>query len=93
MFRLNGKLVNLFSIKDLVDLKSSCPPELQQTDVSVLGNVTFIEACKLYARRSASGATCDCKSECATKHCPCKKAGVSCYMHKVYLGKFRNFHF
>ncbi|CAF0884341.1 unnamed protein product [Didymodactylos carnosus] len=45
-----GKLVSLFSVQDLVDLKSSCPQELRQTDVNALGNVTFIEACKLYAQ-------------------------------------------
>ncbi|CAF1366379.1 unnamed protein product, partial [Didymodactylos carnosus] len=73
-----GKLLNLFPVQDLVDLKSSCPQELRQTDVNALDNVTFIEACKLYARGSVSGSTCDCKSKCATKHCPCKKAGVPC---------------
>ncbi|CAF4511579.1 unnamed protein product, partial [Didymodactylos carnosus] len=43
------KLLNLFSVQDHVDLKSSCPQELRQTDVSALDNGTFIEACKLYA--------------------------------------------
>ncbi|CAF1373824.1 unnamed protein product [Didymodactylos carnosus] len=65
VFRLScqyGKLLNLFSVQDLVDLKSSCPQELRQTDVNALDNVTFIEACKLYARGSVSSSTCDCKT-------------------------------
>ncbi|CAM4916195.1 unnamed protein product [Rotaria socialis] len=37
-----------------------CPVELKQLVIDNLKDITFIEACKLYARASASGRTCDC---------------------------------
>ncbi|CAF1475296.1 unnamed protein product, partial [Didymodactylos carnosus] len=73
-----GKLQNAFSVENFVDLKSACPQELKQLNVHELKDISFIEACKLYVRGAVSGSTCDCKSKCATKHCPCKKANVSC---------------
>ncbi|CAF4463262.1 unnamed protein product [Rotaria sp. Silwood2] len=73
-----GKLENTFAIEHLVDLKSACPQELKQLTIDDLQDITMIEACKLYVRGSISGSTCDCKGKCATKQCPCKKAGVSC---------------
>ncbi|CAF4617305.1 unnamed protein product [Rotaria socialis] len=53
-----------------------CPVELKQLVIDNLKGITFIEACKLYARASASGRTCDCKGKCVSKQCPCKKNGV-----------------
>ncbi|CAF1651606.1 unnamed protein product, partial [Didymodactylos carnosus] len=69
---------NALSVENLVDLKSACPQELKQPDVDELKDISFIEACILYERGAVSGSVCDCKSKCATKHCPCKKASVSC---------------
>ncbi|CAF1196904.1 unnamed protein product, partial [Didymodactylos carnosus] len=51
-------------------LRAACPQELKQLHVDELNDISFIEACKLYVRGAASGSTCDCKSKCATKHCP-----------------------
>ncbi|CAF0887681.1 unnamed protein product [Didymodactylos carnosus] len=72
-----GKLQNAFSVENIIDLKSACPQELKQLNVHELKDISFIEACKLYVRGAVSD-TCDCKSKCATKHCPCKKANVPC---------------
>ncbi|CAF1170615.1 unnamed protein product, partial [Didymodactylos carnosus] len=73
-----GKLVSSFTVESLIPLKHVCPSELKAVDIAELENITLIEACKLFIRGSVSGATCDCKSQCATKHCPCKKANVKC---------------
>ncbi|CAF1036755.1 unnamed protein product [Didymodactylos carnosus] len=73
-----GKLVSSFTAESLVSLKAVCPSELKSVDPAELKSITLIEACKLFVRGSVSGATCDCKSQCATKHCSCKKANVNC---------------
>ncbi|CAF1107950.1 unnamed protein product, partial [Didymodactylos carnosus] len=67
----------LISGDHLVELKSSCPEVLKELNIGELTDISFIEACKLFARGSASGTTRDCKSKCATKHYPCKRAGVA----------------
>jgi hypothetical protein len=71
-----GKLENLYSAEHLVDLKMACPEELKQLVLDDLDNITFVEACKLYARASITGHTCDCKGKCNTRQCRCKKMGV-----------------
>ncbi|CAF1200010.1 unnamed protein product, partial [Didymodactylos carnosus] len=43
-----GKLQNVFSVENLVDLKSACPQELKQLNVHELKDISFIEACKLH---------------------------------------------
>ncbi|CAF0810356.1 unnamed protein product [Didymodactylos carnosus] len=73
-----GEIQNLYTVESLVDLKSSCPTQLKSVDFSKLDGITFTEACKLFVRGAISGKTCDCKGECNTKHCPCKKQGVFC---------------
>ncbi|CAF1494586.1 unnamed protein product [Didymodactylos carnosus] len=81
IFRLTcqyGILTNTFSVGEVIDLKSACPKPLKETDVEDLENITFIEACKLFVRGSVSRSTCDCKTKCATKKCPCRKAAVAC---------------
>ncbi len=49
----------------------SCPEELKQLVIDDLGDITFIEACKLYVRASTTGRTCDCKGKCFTRQGPC----------------------
>ncbi|CAF1544156.1 unnamed protein product, partial [Didymodactylos carnosus] len=74
-----GLLQNKFSIESLIDLRSACPDELKSLNVFELDKeISLIEASKLFVRGSVSGATCDCKSQCATRHCPCRKANVAC---------------
>ncbi|CAF1155664.1 unnamed protein product [Didymodactylos carnosus] len=73
-----GKLQNSYTVESLIDLKEACPADLKAIDVEELEDISFIEACKLYVRSAVNGVTCDCKSQCATKHCPCKKSNVAC---------------
>ncbi|CAF1358366.1 unnamed protein product [Didymodactylos carnosus] len=73
-----GKLVTTYTAESLVDLKSSCLQELRAINLDQLADIKFIEACKLLARGSISGKTCDCKGQCQTKLCSCKKQGVYC---------------
>ncbi|CAF1445148.1 unnamed protein product [Didymodactylos carnosus] len=73
-----GKLQNSYTVESLIDLKEACPADLKTIDVEELEDISFIEACKLYVRSAVNGVTCDCKSQCATKHCPCKKSNVAC---------------
>ncbi|CAF5222111.1 unnamed protein product, partial [Rotaria magnacalcarata] len=75
---LIGKLENIYSVENRVDLKRIYPVELKQLVVDNLKDITFIEACKFYVRASTSGRTCDCKGKCASKQCPCKKDEVFC---------------
>ncbi|CAF1385994.1 unnamed protein product [Didymodactylos carnosus] len=64
---------------NLVGLRTACPDDLKNSDVFELEDeITLIEASKLFVRGAVSGATCDFKTKCATKHCSCKKAGVAC---------------
>ncbi|CAF1648437.1 unnamed protein product [Didymodactylos carnosus] len=74
-----GLLSTRFTIESLVDLRTACSDELKNLDVFELKDeITLIEASKLFICGAVSGATCDCKTTCATKHCPYKKAGVTC---------------
>ncbi|CAF0800118.1 unnamed protein product [Didymodactylos carnosus] len=71
-------LQNSYTVESLIDLKEACPADLKAIDVEELDDISFIEACKLYVRGALNAVTCDCKSQCATKHCPCKKLNVAC---------------
>ncbi|CAF1596020.1 unnamed protein product [Didymodactylos carnosus] len=73
-----GEIQNWYTIESLVDLRSSCPSQLKSIDINNLDGITFIEACKLFVRGAVNGATCDCKGQCDTKHCTCKKKDVFC---------------
>ncbi|CAF1363369.1 unnamed protein product [Adineta steineri] len=73
-----GKLVNTYSVEQLVDLKLVYPDKLKQLVIDDLNDITFIEACKLYVRTSTTGQTCDCKGKCVTRQCPCKRMIVFC---------------
>ncbi|CAF1569839.1 unnamed protein product, partial [Didymodactylos carnosus] len=57
---------------------AACPVELKSLKLDELKDIRIIEASKLFVRGSINGATCDCKSLCAAKHSPCKKANVKC---------------
>ncbi|CAF0867109.1 unnamed protein product [Didymodactylos carnosus] len=74
-----GFLQNKFSIESIIDLISACPDELKSLNVFELHKeISLIEATKLFVRGSVSGAAYDCKSQCATRHCPCRKVNVAC---------------
>ncbi|CAF1480649.1 unnamed protein product [Didymodactylos carnosus] len=73
-----GQLDKGFGIESLIPMQAACPVELKSLKLDELKDISLIEASKLFVRGSVNGATCDCKSLCATKHCPCKKANVKC---------------
>ncbi|CAF1226773.1 unnamed protein product [Didymodactylos carnosus] len=57
-------------------------------EVSSLREITLIEDAKLLVRGAVSGVTCDCKTKCGTKHCPCRKVGVGKSKFRVRLKEF-----
>ena len=61
-----------------MNLNDAYPNELKQIDAVKLKPITLIEASKLYARGCVTGRTCNCRTKCSTKSCPCKRANVSC---------------
>ncbi|CAF3902852.1 unnamed protein product [Rotaria sp. Silwood1] len=73
-----GVLQNTFEVGQLVNLNDACPDELKKIKVDDLKPITLIEASKLYARGCVTGRTCNCRSKCSTKTCPCKRSNVSC---------------
>lgn len=80
MFRLLspfGRLSTLFPVHHLSKLTSSIPQSLHQIQRSDAPTVTYVHACKMFAR-SCVASTCDCKSKCLTKTCPCRRASIAC---------------
>ncbi|CAF1350347.1 unnamed protein product [Rotaria sp. Silwood1] len=73
-----GALENTFEIGQFHDLKDACPHELKDVEVDNLKPTTIIEASKHYSRGSTTGRTCNCRTNCAAKTCPCKKENVFC---------------
>ncbi|CAF1526343.1 unnamed protein product [Didymodactylos carnosus] len=73
-----GKLAISYTIDSLIDLRSAWSSDLKLNEVSPLDKITVIEAAKLLVRGTVSGTICDCKTKCGTKHCPCRKVGVTC---------------
>ncbi|CAF1126151.1 unnamed protein product [Didymodactylos carnosus] len=61
-----GVLQNSFSVDHFVELKSSCPQVLNELKIGELNDISFIEACKLFARGSVSSTMCDCKKQVKT---------------------------
>ncbi len=73
-----GVLTNTFEAGQFVNLKDACSNELKHVNVDNLKPITIIEASRLYSRGSTTGHTCNCRSKCAARTCPCKKANVFC---------------
>ena len=65
-------------VGQFVNLNDEYPVELKQINADNLKPITLIEASKVYARGCMTGRTCNCRSRCSTKVCPCKKGNVSC---------------
>ncbi len=73
-----GVLTNTFEAGQFVNLKDACSNELKHVNVDNLKPITIIEASRLYSRGSTTEHTCNCRSKCAARTCPCKKANVFC---------------
>ncbi|CAF2691319.1 unnamed protein product [Rotaria sp. Silwood2] len=71
-----GVLQKSFEVGQFVNLNDACPDELKKINADNLKPITLIEASKLYARGSVTGRTCNCRSKCSTKTCPCKKVNM-----------------
>ena len=65
-------LQNTIDAGQFVNLNDAYPNELKQIDAVKLKPITLIEASKLYARGCVTGRTCNCRTKCSTKSCPCK---------------------
>jgi len=73
-----GVLENTFEVEQFMNLKDACPNELKQIDIHHLKTITIIEASKLYSRGSTTKLTCNSRSNCEKKTCPCKKENILC---------------
>ena len=72
-----GRLTTLFPVHHLFRMSSPKPDSLANVDETKIATISFVHACKMFARTSVS-ATCDCKTKCLTKTCPYRRAGVPC---------------
>ena len=72
-----GRLATLFPVHQIFRLSSPKPDSLVHIDATNIPTVSFVNACKMFARTSVS-ATCDCKTKCLTKTCPCRRTSVPC---------------
>ena len=72
-----GRIATSFPVHQLIPMSCTKPPELENINFETIPTVTFVQASKMFARGNAT-ATCDCKTKCVTKTCPCKRISVPC---------------
>ncbi|CAF3828186.1 unnamed protein product [Rotaria sp. Silwood1] len=71
------RLLTTFPVHQLIPMADVKPTELQNINFETLPTVSFVEASKMFARGNPT-ATCDCKTKCIAKTCPCRRASVAC---------------
>jgi hypothetical protein len=85
-----GRLSVSFPVHQLIPLSGIQPTELKAGKFENLRTITLVQASKLFARGNPS-ATCDCKTKCRKKSCPCRRASIACSTKcHVKLGKCMN---
>ena len=93
MFRLRtpfGQLDTLYAAHQLVPMSGIQPSILEGITFDNTNNITLVQASKLFARRTST-ATCDCKTKCHNKLCPCRRANINCSTKcHTKLGKYSN---
>ncbi|CAF4090619.1 unnamed protein product [Rotaria sp. Silwood1] len=72
-----GRLLTTFPVHQLIPMAGVKPTELQNINFETLTTVSLVEASKMFARGNST-ATCDCKTKCIAKTCPCRRASVAC---------------
>ena len=72
-----GRLSMPFPVHQLIPMSGVKPIELQNINYDNLATITLVQASKLFARGNPS-ATCDCRTRCITKTCPCRRASIPC---------------
>ncbi|CAF1443223.1 unnamed protein product [Adineta steineri] len=85
-----GRLSTPFPVHQLIPMSGIKPISLQNIDYDTIKTVTLIQASRLFARGNPS-ATCDCKTKCEKKTCPCRRASIACSTKcHAKLGKCMN---
>ncbi|CAM4787510.1 unnamed protein product [Rotaria magnacalcarata] len=72
-----GRIATSFPVHQLIPMSCSKPLELQNVNFETVPTVSLVQASKMFARGNAT-ATCDCKTKCIKKTCPCRRASVAC---------------
>jgi hypothetical protein len=72
-----GRLSTTFPVHQLIPMSGIKPTALQNVKFETLPTISLVQASKLLARGNPI-ATCDCKTKCLTKTCPCRRASVAC---------------
>jgi hypothetical protein len=72
-----GHLSTTFPVHQLIPMSGIKPTALQNVKFETLPTISLVQASKLLARGNPI-ATCDCKTKCLTKTCPCRRASVAC---------------
>ena len=72
-----GRLASPFPVHQLIPMSGVRTTVLEAMQFDNLRTISLVQASKLFARGNPS-ATCDCKTKCRTKTCPCRRASVFC---------------
>ena len=72
-----GRLSSLFPVHHLTPLSCPIPDSVLNMEKTNIPTVSFVHACKMFAR-TAVAATCDCKTKCKSKICPCRRSSIPC---------------
>ena len=72
-----GRLSVPFPVHQLIPMAGVKPTELTDLDFENLQTITLVQASKLFARGNPA-ATCDCKTRCVKRTCPCRRASIAC---------------
>lgn len=86
-----GRIVTAFPVHQLIPMSGIKPTILKQTKFNNnIKTISFVQASKLFARGNPA-ATCDCKTKCGTKTCPCRRSSNACSTKcHAKLGKCMN---
>lgn len=85
-----GRLSTTIPVHQLIPMSGVKPLALQNIKFDKLPTVSIVQASKLFARGTPA-ATCDCKTTCVTKICPCRRASIACSTKcHARLGKCTN---
>jgi hypothetical protein len=85
-----GRLSISFPVHQLIPMSGIQPTLLKTAKFKDSETITFVQASKLFARGNPC-ATCDCKTKCRTKTCPCRRASIPCSTKcHAKLGKCMN---